>query len=87
MYNILSYKLLFVHLRLEPYTIADYYFISQFANLVLSSSCTIDSLLHSRSSLHSSDFKSLCIHPYIYRETIVRLVVFYFMPPKYVSLI
>ena len=30
----------------------------------------IDSLLHSRSSLHSSDFESLLIRPYIDPETI-----------------
>ena len=68
--NLTYIKSLFVHLRLDPNTITDYSFRSHFANLVLSSSCTIDSLLHSRSSLHSSDFKSLFIRPYIDPETI-----------------
>ena len=68
--NLTHITSLFIHLRFDPNTIMYYSFRSHFANLVLSSLCTIDSLLHSRSSLHSSDFKSLFIRPYIDRETI-----------------
>ena len=68
--NLTYIKSLFVHLRLDPNTISDYSFRSHFANLVLSSSCMIDSLLLSRSSLHSSDFKYLFILPYIDTATI-----------------
>ena len=48
----------------------NYSFRYHFANMVLSSYFTIDSLYHSRSSLNSSDFKSLFIRPYIDPETI-----------------
>ena len=84
--NLTYIKSLFIHLRIYPNTIMYYSFISHFSNLVLSGSCKIDSLLHSRSSLHSSDFKSLFIRPYIDRETIKtgRIV---FHATKYVSLI
>ena len=68
--NLTYIKSLFVHLRLDPKNITDYSFRSHFANRVLTSYCTIDSILHSRSSLHSSDFKSLFIRPYIDPETI-----------------
>ena len=84
--NLTYIKSLFVHLRLDPNTITDYSFRYHFANLVLSSSCTIGSLLHSRSSLHSSDFKFLCMRPYIDRETIKTGRIL-FHATKYVSLI
>ena len=61
---------LFKQLELDPNTITEYSLISHYANLVLSSAFTTDSLLNSRSSLQLTDLKTLFIRPFIPSDTI-----------------
>ena len=63
--NLTYIKSLFKQLELDSNTITDYSFISHCANLVVSSSCIIYSLINSRSDLQPTDFKSLFIRPFI----------------------
>ena len=63
--NLTYIKSLFKQLELDSNTITDYSFISHYANLVVSSSSIIDSLINSRSDLQPTDFKSLFIRPFI----------------------